>query len=66
MDSLCNTRNFIVFQTLYLNMKNRIFNQILEYMVSFYGEFKYESNGSFGNENRAKTKKLWSKQVRRE
>ena len=26
-------------------------------------EFNYESNGSFGSENGAKTKKLWSKQV---
>ena len=63
---MCNTRNFIVFQTLCLNIKNRFFNQILEYMVSLDGELKYESNGSFGNENGAKTKKLWSKQVRRE
>ena len=45
-------------------MENRILNQILEYMVSLDGEFKYESNGSFGSENGAKTKKLWSKQVR--
>ena len=29
------------------NMKNRIFDQILDFMVLLDGEFKYESNGSF-------------------
>ena len=47
-------------------MENRILNQILEYMVLLDGEFKYESNGPFGSENEARTKKLRSKQVRRE
>ena len=43
-----------------------ILKQILEYMVSLDGEFKYESNGSFESENGVKTKKLRSKQVPRE
>jgi len=42
-------------------MENRIVDQIIDFMVLLDGEFKYESNGSSGSENRARTKKLWAK-----
>ena len=57
----CSARNFIMYFKPCVKYGNIIFG-----INSIFGEFNYESNGSFGNENGVRTRKLRPKWRKRE